>query len=86
MFTCVAVCSSVLQGPLETHVSICRVLQGCCSVLRARKKYESGYVMYCGVLLQCNHTEKYLQSHKLAGFRVYIMGYQVNLYQKSHNI
>ena len=33
-----------------------------------------------------DHASKYLESHKLAGFRVYIMGYQVNLYQKSHNI
>ena len=33
-----------------------------------------------------DHTQKYLESHKLACFQVYIMGYQVNLYQKSHNI
>ena len=28
-----------------------------------------------------DHTSKYLKSHKLAGFRMYIMGYHVNLYQ-----
>ena len=33
-----------------------------------------------GTTLGGDHTLKYLESHKLAGFRVYIMGYQVNLY------
>jgi len=38
------------------------------------------------VILKVCNLQKYLESHKLAGFRMYIMGYQVNLYQKSHNI
>ena len=33
-----------------------------------------------------DHTQKYLESHKLAGFLVHSMGCQGNLYQKSHNI